>query len=53
LVDLINKYSHNKAEYIPTIDEAVEFLKDKIGGEDAVIAIGAGNVWEGVEKLKD
>ncbi|OGI29396.1 MAG: UDP-N-acetylmuramate--L-alanine ligase [Candidatus Moranbacteria bacterium RIFOXYA12_FULL_44_15] len=53
LVDLINKYSHNKAEYIPTIDEAVEFLKDKIGGEDAVIAIGAGNVWEVVEKLKD
>lgn len=52
LVDLINKYSSGKAEYIPTIDEAVEFLKDKIGENDVVIAIGAGNVWEVASKLK-
>ena len=30
-----------------------EFLKDKIGPDDVVIAIGAGNVWEVVEKLKE
>ena len=52
LAELINKYSRNKAEYISTIDEAVEFLKDRIGKNDAIIAIGAGNVWEVVEKLK-
>jgi UDP-N-acetylmuramate--alanine ligase len=53
LVDLINKYDRGKAEYIPTIKEAVKFLKDKIGENDVVIAIGAGNVWEVVEKLKE
>jgi UDP-N-acetylmuramate--alanine ligase len=52
LVKLINKYSREKAEYIPAIDEAVEFLKDKIGENDVLIAIGAGNVWEVAEKLK-
>ncbi len=53
LVGLINKYDYAKASYIPTISEAVEYLKDKIGKEDVVIAMGAGNVWEVVEKLKE
>lgn len=53
LTVLINKYSHGKAEYIPTIPEAIEFLKDKIGPEDLVISIGAGNVFEVVHKLKE
>jgi UDP-N-acetylmuramate--alanine ligase len=53
LVDLINKYELGKAEYIPTIDKVVEYLKDRIGQNDVVIAIGAGNGWEVVEKLKD
>jgi UDP-N-acetylmuramate--alanine ligase len=52
LVNLINKYDRSKADYIATIDEVVEFLKDKIGSDDVVIAIGAGNGWEVVEKLK-
>lgn len=52
LVNLINKYDRDKAEYIATIDEVVEYLKDKIGPDDMVIAIGAGNGWEVVEKLK-
>lgn len=52
LVDLINKYSRGKAEHIPTIDETVEFLQDKISDRDIVISIGAGNVWEVVNKLK-
>jgi len=52
LVDLINTYSRGKAEHIPTIPEAVEFLKDKIGSDDLVISIGAGNVWEVVDSLK-
>ncbi|HAI74567.1 MAG TPA: UDP-N-acetylmuramate--L-alanine ligase [Candidatus Moranbacteria bacterium] len=53
LVKLINKYSPAKADYIPTINETVEFLQDKIGANDVVIAIGAGNVWEVARKLKD
>jgi UDP-N-acetylmuramate--alanine ligase len=53
LVELVNKYDRGKAEYIATIDEAVGFLKDKIGSDDVVIAIGAGNVWEVVSKLKE
>ena len=51
LAELINRYDRGKAEHIATIDEVVEFLKDKIGPEDVVIAIGAGNGWEVVSKL--
>lgn len=53
LVNLINKYNRDKAEYIATIPEAVEYLKDKIGPDDVVITIGAGNGWEVAEKLKE
>ncbi len=52
LVELAKKY-HRNIEYIPTIGEAIEFLKDKISREDLVIAMGAGNVWEVVEGLKE
>lgn len=53
LVKLINKYTRDKAEHIPTIEEAVEFLQDKIGENDVVITIGAGNVFEVANKLKN
>jgi len=52
MVDLINKYHRGKAEHIPTIDEAVEYLKDKIGKNDVILCIGAGNVFEVAKKLK-
>ena len=52
LVKLINKYDYSKAEYVPTVVQAVEYLKDKIGPDDVVITIGAGNVWEVAEDLK-
>lgn len=52
LVELAKKY-HRSVEYIPTIDETVAYLKDKISREDLVIAMGAGNVWEVVEGLKE
>lgn len=51
LVDLINKYFPGKAEYIPTIPETIEFLKNKISGKDVVISMGAGNVWQVTRKL--
>jgi len=53
VVNLINKYQRGKAEYVPTIDEAVKFLQDKIGANDVVLCIGAGNVFEVAEKLKE
>lgn len=53
LVDLINKYNLGKAEYIPTIPEVVDFLKDKLGSDDVVISMGAGNVWEVTHQLKE
>lgn len=52
IVDLINKYDRGKAEYIPDVDAVVESLKDKIGDNDMVLCIGAGNVFEIAEKLK-
>ncbi len=53
IADLINKYVHGKAEHLPKIKDAVEFLKDKIGENDVVLCIGAGNVFEVAEKLKE
>lgn len=52
LVDLINKYNRNKAEYIPTIDEVVNYLEDKISDKDVVISMGAGDVWKVANQLK-
>lgn len=52
LVDLINKYDRDKAKYIPTINEVLEYLKDKIGENDIIISMGAGDVWKVTDKLK-
>jgi len=53
LVDAINKFEQGKAFYLATVVEAAQYLKDKIGENDVVITIGAGNGWEVVEKLKE
>ncbi len=52
LVNLINRYDRDKAKYIPTINEVMECLKDKIGAGDVVISMGAGDVWRVVSQLK-
>ena len=52
LVNLINKYHHDKAEYIATIDEVVEYLRQKSGEYDVLITMGAGDVWKVAQKLK-
>jgi UDP-N-acetylmuramate--alanine ligase len=51
LVDLINKYNPGKAEHVPTIPEAIEYLQVKINSNDVVISMGAGNVWEVTHRL--
>lgn len=53
LAELINKYHHGKAEHIATIDEAIEYLKEKTGEFDVLITMGAGDVWKIGEKLKN
>jgi len=54
LVNLINKYQHGKAEYIPTIEEATDFLRRKeYGDADIIMTMGAGDVWRIAEDLKD
>jgi len=51
LVKLINKYNHEKAEYLPKVEDAFSYLENKIGAQDVVICIGAGNGHEVAEKL--
>ncbi|KKT89792.1 MAG: UDP-N-acetylmuramate-L-alanine ligase [Candidatus Moranbacteria bacterium GW2011_GWC2_45_10] len=51
VVELMNRYVPGKADHIPTIDEAAEYLAGEIGKEDVVVLIGAGNVWEIGKKL--
>lgn len=53
LVNLINKYNHNKAEYIPMIDGVIKNLKNKIGAQDVVISMGAGDVWKVASALRN
>jgi len=52
LVELTKRY-HRNVEYISTTSEAIDFLQDKIGCEDLIITMGAGNVWEVAEGLKE
>jgi len=51
LVDLVNKYSPRKAEHIPSIKEAIEFLESSIGENDVIVSMGAGDVWQVTHKL--
>ena len=53
LVRLINRYDPQKSQYIPTIDEALQVLKEKIGENDLVISMGAGDVWRVTHGLKN
>ncbi len=51
LVALINKYQFGKAEYIPTIDQAVTYFKQHNGEFGVLITMGAGDVWRVAQKL--
>lgn len=53
LVRSINKYNPQKAIYIPTIEEATEFIKEKMGEGDLVISMGAGDVWRLTHGLRN
>ncbi len=53
LVRLINRHDSQKSQYIPTIEEVIEVLKTKIGENDLVISMGAGDVWRVTHELKN
>ena len=45
LVSLINRYHHDKALHIPTIEQAISELKNTLGNNDLMVTLGAGDVW--------
>jgi UDP-N-acetylmuramate--alanine ligase len=51
LVDRIRQFGHRGAEYVGTLDRGVEALLKVAGEGDAVLTLGAGNVWQAGEKL--
>ena len=53
LVRSINKYNPSKAQYIPTIEEAIDFLKEQMDQKDLIISMGAGDVWRVTHGLKN
>ncbi len=53
LVEKINQYYFGKAEYVPTIEGAVKFLQKRIGDNQVVISIGAGDVWRVTKRLAE
>lgn len=50
LVDEVKKH-HPQVTYIPTIEEAVEYLANSASRSDLVLTMGAGNVWQVGDKL--
>lgn len=53
LVRLINRHSSQKAQYVPTIKEATEIIQEKMGENDLIISMGAGDVWHLTHNLKN
>lgn len=53
LIELINTYLPGRADYVPTINEAVQFLKENSGQYDVLITMGAGDVWKIGKKLTE
>lgn len=45
LVNLIRKSKGKKVVYLPTIESACSYLRENAGVKDAVLTIGAGDVW--------
>lgn len=53
LVARIRDFGHRGAEYAGTIDKAVARLADTVQSGDAVLTLGAGNVWQAGDLLID
>src|SRR5260370_36431400 len=46
LAERIRQFGHRSAEYAGTIDRAVEAVMAAVEPGDAVLTLGAGNVWQ-------
>ena len=46
LAAAINQYHSGRAEFVATLDDAVEYAKNKTQKGDILLTLGAGNVWE-------
>jgi len=51
LVERIRQFGHRSAEYAGTIDRAVEAVMASVEPGDAVLTLGAGNVWQAGELI--
>jgi UDP-N-acetylmuramate--alanine ligase len=51
LVERIRQFGHRGAEYVGTIDRGVAALANVAQEGDAVLTLGAGNVWQAGDKL--
>jgi UDP-N-acetylmuramate--alanine ligase len=51
LVERIRQFGHRGAEYVGTIDRGVAALANAAREGDAVLTLGAGNVWQAGDKL--
>jgi UDP-N-acetylmuramate--alanine ligase len=51
LVERIRQFGHRGAEYVGLIDRGVEALAEVAREGDAVLTLGAGNVWQAGDRL--
>jgi UDP-N-acetylmuramate--alanine ligase len=51
LVERIRQFGHRSAEYAGTIDRAVDAVMAAIEPGDAVLTLGAGNVWQAGDRV--
>lgn len=51
LVEKMRGFGHRSVEYSGTIDRAVEAVIGRVSEGDAVLTLGAGNVWQAGERL--
>src|SRR5882724_4718739 len=51
LVERIRQFGHHSAEYVGTIGRAVDAVLEHADPGDAVLTLGAGNVWQAGDQL--
>jgi UDP-N-acetylmuramate--alanine ligase len=51
LVERIRQFGHRSAEYMGTMDRAVEAVLAAVEPDDAVMTLGAGNVWQAGDRV--
>ena len=51
LADRMTAFGHRSVTYVGNLDRAVEVVAAKVESGDAVLTLGAGNVWQAGDKL--